>query len=217
MDCKPTRIFKTNFKRQKTLLKNNETIYHDKVPISTRFYLQLLKRSQFLDHFLETETYEYASENEKALNSPEVKTKSSSQKKEAEKSSYNLRSTESKTERKIFYQKTRAQKKRNAIKPENVELKANVRKRNPKEPLAPIIEEIKKREPLKSNGKGGSEIDKIAEKLKNLVKTNANEKLDKELLTCRETFEKENVDADMQERDGESVEMGKLLRLYELS
>ncbi|XP_053618506.1 zinc finger protein Xfin-like [Plodia interpunctella] len=198
IDPKPIRILKTNLKRQKYLLKTNETIFNDKVPISTRFYLQLLKKSQFLEHFTKTEIYEYASESEKAVNSPEIKNKTT-QKKETEKKSYNLRSTELKTERKTFGEKTRAQKKRNAENTIEISELTEVRKRKPKrEPLAPIIEEIKKL-PLKVGNKGGSEIDKIAEKLKTLVTTNACEKLDKELLTCKESFEKVNLDDDVVE------------------
>lgn len=53
------------------------------------------------------------------------------------------------------------------------------------QPLAPIIEEIRNREPLKLKG---LEIDKIAEKLKSLVK------LDKELLVCKESFDEENIE-----------------------
>lgn len=182
-----------NLKRQKNLLKNNETVYHDKVPISTRFYLQLLKKSQFLKHFTDTETYEYASESEKPINSPEPLKNKAQIKKEAEKTTYNLRSSEGKTERKV-YEKPRTRRIKVQEKAENDESKALERKRkNRKEPLAPIIEEIKSREPLKTVK--GTEIDKIAEKLKSLVKNNNNDDA-KDLLNCKETFDKENIEGD---------------------
>ncbi|CAK1543532.1 unnamed protein product [Leptosia nina] len=174
-------------KKQKNLLKSNETIYHDKVPISTRFYLQLLKKSQFLPQFIENENYDYASENEKPINSPESNKKNCFPKREIDKSSYNLRSSE-KTERRVFCEKSRRRRKKIV---ENLEPKTE--KKLLKEPLAPIIEEIKSREPLKSFIKGGLEIDKIAEKLKSIVRSNAEEKLHKELLYCKESFDKENV------------------------
>ncbi|XP_038218633.1 zinc finger protein SNAI1-like [Zerene cesonia] len=196
---------KMSLKKQKTLLKANETIYHDKVPISTRFYLQLLKKSQFLPQFTDNESYDYASESEKAVNSPELGKKSSNQKREVDKSTYNLRSNESKTERKVFSEKKRRRRKRNeptvATAPAPPETKQTEKKVN-KEPLAPIIEEIKSREPFKSAFKGGSEIDKIAEKLKSLVRNNAEEKLNKELLYCRESFDVENLMATI-EKDKE--------------
>ncbi|KAL4716014.1 hypothetical protein ACJJTC_003803 [Scirpophaga incertulas] len=153
---------KSNLKRQKPLLINNETVYDDKVPVSTRFYLQLLKRSQFREQFTRSATYEYASESEGTVRSPEPK-KSCVSKKDAEKTKYNLRS-EGKLER----------------------------KKHQRAPLAPIIEEIKFREPLKC--KKGLEIDKIAEKLKSLIETNVEEELQKELLMCKESFEKERVE-----------------------
>ncbi|KAM3955952.1 uncharacterized protein ACR2FA_010117 [Aphomia sociella] len=203
-DTRTFRMTKTNLKRQKFLLKTNETIYHDKVPISTRFYLQLLKRSQFQESFVNTETYEYASENERAVvNSPDAK-KNTLLKKELDKTTYNLRSCNGKKERKIFYQKRRTRKgngKENPI----FDLKSEFGKRKVrKEPLAPIIEEIKEREPLKVNNKGGAEIDKIAEKLRILMKTNADEKLNKELLTCRESFEIAKIECDANEREIQS-------------
>ncbi|KAJ8710318.1 hypothetical protein PYW07_009684 [Mythimna separata] len=198
-EIKSTRVPKINIKRQKHLLKTNETIYHDKVPISTRFYLQLLKRSQFLQHFQDTEPYEYASESEKAVKSPEVNVHKNKilVKKDTEKT-YNLRSLEAKTERKT-YDKTH-RRKRNGCDNETQSIsepiqEVNRRRKPRKEPLAPIIEEIKNREPLKFSIKGGSEIDKIAEKLKSLVKASADEKLDKELLTCTESFDKDVVEA----------------------
>lgn len=201
-------------KRQKHLLKNNETIYNDKVPISTRFYLQLLKKSQFLKQFTEAETYEYASENEKGTVTEVSKNRS----KKLTDKTYNLRSSEAKTERKS-YGRFRTQKaKRNETQIEGKELKreckriveekARVIENEPPieegklavesmksgdkqvikelftQPLAPIIEEIRNREPLKLKG---LEIDKIAEKLKSLVK------LDKELLVCKESFDEENI------------------------
>ncbi|XP_052756247.1 neurotrophin receptor-interacting factor homolog [Galleria mellonella] len=184
------RITKINLKKQKNLLKSNETIYHDKVPISTRFYLQLLKRSQFQESFINTEIYEYASENEKAVTPPEGK-RITAQKKATDKTTYNLRSSDGRTERKIFYQKKRTRKRNvdNGTENINRNLKMELPKEKArKEPLAPIIEEIKKREPLKTNNRG-AEIDKIAEKLRTLMKTNAEVKLDKELLTCKESFE----------------------------
>ncbi|XP_045505574.1 zinc finger and SCAN domain-containing protein 31-like [Colias croceus] len=196
---------KMSLKKQRTLLKTNETIYHDKVPISTRFYLQLLKKSQFLPQFTENESYDYASESEKAVNSPELGKKSSNHKREVDKSTYNLRSTESKTERKVFSEKRRRRRKRNVPAVDSAlalpETKQAEKKVN-KEPLAPIIEEIKSREPLKSVFKGGSAIDKIAEKLKSLVRNNAEEKLNKELLYCRESFDKENF-MEINEKDNE--------------
>ena len=155
---KSTRIPKPNIKRHKHLLKTNETIYHDKVPISTRFYLQLLKKSQFLKHFQDTEPYEYASENEKPVKSPEVTVPKNKVliKKDNEKT-YNLRSSEAKTERKT-YDKTH-RRKRNGCDNETQSISELIqdvnRKRKPrKEPLAPIIEEIKSREPLKFCNKG---------------------------------------------------------------
>ena len=166
-------------KKQKTLLKLNETVYHDKVPISTRFYLQLLKKSQFLQHFIDTENYDYASESEKPVNSPE--TKRNIFKRDHDRV-YNLRSNEAKTERKVFTNNKRKNKRRNLDK----------LKKDKREPLAPIIEEIKSKETFKVNK--GLEIDKIAEKLKSLVKSNAEEKLHKELLFCKESFDRENDD-----------------------
>lgn len=197
------RSTKVMAKKYKNILKNSESIFHDKVPISTRFYLQLLKKSQFLQQFIDSESYDYASESEKTVIFPEpVKNKYSQQKQNNEKSSYNLRSSEAKTERKVFIERTRAQRKNKvsdsrSSRPQTItetEPKPEARKKKlKKEPLAPIIEEIKNREPLKVLNKGGSEIDKIAEKLKSLVTINANEKLNRELLFCKESFEKENV------------------------
>lgn len=196
-------------KRQKTLLKCNETVYHDKVPISTRFYLQLLKKSQFVDAFIETEIYDYASESEKSVESPDIKRTINQCRKELDKTTYNLRSTESKAERKIFTERTRAQRK---VKNSEVSSGKNINpliekptevrnKKLRKEPLAPIIEEIKNREMLKCSNRGGTEIDKIAEKLKNLVKTNADERLNKELLYCKESFDEKNLESPkMEER-----------------
>lgn len=167
------------------MLRLNETIYHDKVPISTRFYLQLLKKSQFIQHFIDTETYDYASESEKPINNPEPKKNSHKR----DEKTYNLRSNEAKTERKTFAEiKTRKFKRTKQI---PLPLKVDTRK-DKKEPLAPIIEEIKNREPLKNKPVKGSEIDKIAEKLKSLVENNADEKLNNELLFCKESFDVEN-------------------------
>ncbi|XP_050552224.1 zinc finger protein 568 [Spodoptera frugiperda] len=207
-EMKSTRISKLNIKRQKNLLKTNETIYHDKVPISTRFYLQLLKKSQFLQHFQDTEPYEYASESEKPVKSPELTKTKNLTKKDTDKT-YNLRSSEAKTERKT-YDKTH-RRKRNGCDNETQSIseliqEVNRRRKPRKEPLAPIIEEIKSREPLKFNNKGGSEIDKIAEKLKSLVKASADEKLDKELLTCTESFDKDSVDS-VDKEDGKENEL----------
>lgn len=157
----------------------NETVYHDKVPISTRFYLQLLKKSQFVQQFVDTENYDYASESEKPVNSPE--TKRSVFKRDHDRV-YNLRSNEAKTERKVFTNNKRRKRKPNLDR----------LKKDKREPLAPIIEEIKSKETFKINK--GLEIDKIAEKLKSLVKSNAEEKLNKELLFCKESFDKENDD-----------------------
>ncbi|CAH2057045.1 unnamed protein product, partial [Iphiclides podalirius] len=204
-DVKPGRLPKPQaFKRQKTLLKCNETVYHDKVPISTRFYLQLLKRSQFLSSFVDTETYDYASESERTNDSPDSKRTIAPSRKDSDKSTYNLRSMESKSERKIFTERTRAQRKMKNSNVANVqqmfnpsaELKLNEvkKKKLRKEPLAPIIEEIKNREMLKCSNRGGTEIDKIAEKLKNLVKTHADERLNKELLYCKESFDEKNLE-----------------------
>lgn len=153
---KSTRAPKINIKRLKNLLKTNETIYHDKVPISTRFYLQLLKKSQFLQHFQDSEPYEYASESEKAVKSPELTKTKNLIKKDADKT-YNLRSSEAKTERKT-YDKTH-RRKRNGCDNETQSIseliqEVNRRRKPRKEPLAPIIEEIKSREPLKCNNKG---------------------------------------------------------------
>ncbi|XP_013137914.1 PREDICTED: transcriptional regulator CRZ1-like [Papilio polytes] len=206
-DFKQGRIPKLVPKKQKTLLKSNETVYHDKVPISTRFYLQLLKRSQFLQTFIENENYDYASESEKAINSPETKKNNCQAKKDIDKSfSYNLRSTESKGERKIFTERTRAQRKsKTSITTIDAENLPNdnkiieVKKRLKKEPLAPIIEEIKHREFLKCTNRGGTEIDKIAEKLKNLVKTNSDERLNKELLYCKESFDETSLEPGFEE------------------
>lgn len=148
VETKPTRLPKMSTKRHKTLLKTTETLYHDKVPISTRFYLQLLKKSQFLPNFIETEAYEYASESERATNSPELHVKKSLVKKEVERASYNLRSNEARTERKVFTKKTRARKKVASVTQSVSEPKPTV-KRKFKMPLAPIIEEIRNREPLR--------------------------------------------------------------------
>lgn len=153
------RVPKLNVKRQKNLLKPVETVYNDKVPISTRFYLQLLKKSQFLQQFIDTESYEYASETEKAfIKSPEIPKNKCSVKKDLTDKTYNLRSCEAKTERKT-YEKPPRRKRSNGCDSETLsvsELLQEVnRKRKPrKEPLAPIIEEIKNREPLKFNNKG---------------------------------------------------------------
>ncbi|XP_075985604.1 uncharacterized protein LOC142982805 [Anticarsia gemmatalis] len=200
-EIKPTRTSKLNIKRQRNLLKITETIYNDKVPISTRFYLQLLKKSQFLQQFIDAETYEYASETEKAVKSPEI-TKKVLIKKDTTDKTYNLRSTEAKTERKTYEKPAR--RKRNVCDNETQSISELIqevnRKRKPrKEPLAPIIEEIKSREPLRFNNKGGSEIDKIAEKLKSLVKATADDKLDRELLTCTESFDKDSLDGDKED------------------
>lgn len=109
-----------------------------------------------------------------------------------EKTTYNLRSCESKTERKV-YEKPRTRRNRVQEKAENDDSKVLERKRKyRKEPLAPIIEEIKSREPLKTVK--GTEIDKIAEKLKSLVKNNSDDA--KDLLNCKETFDKENIERD---------------------
>ncbi|XP_045455646.1 zinc finger protein 226-like [Melitaea cinxia] len=184
-ELKPTRVPKHPNKKQKNLLKLNETIYHDKVPISTRFYLQLLKKSQFIQHFIDTETYDYASESEKPVINPEPK--KNFQKRDEK--IYNLRSNKAKSERKTFAEiKTRKCKRTKQIPlPLNVDTI-----KDKKEPLAPIIEEIKNREPLKNKPVKGSEIDKIAEKLKSLVESNADEKLNNELLFCKESFDMEN-------------------------
>lgn len=87
-EIKPGRATKP-LKKQRTLLKLNETVYHDKVPISTRFYLQLLKKSQFLQRFIDNETYDYASEGEKPVTSPEAPRRAV--KKENDRTTYNLR------------------------------------------------------------------------------------------------------------------------------
>lgn len=109
-----------------------------------------------------------------------------------EKNTYNLRSSEGKTERKV-YEKPRSRRNKVQEKAETEESKVLEKKRkNRKEPLAPIIEEIKSREPLKTVK--GTEIDKIAEKLKSLVK-NSNDDA-KDLLNCKETFDKENIEGD---------------------
>ncbi|XP_052741479.1 zinc finger protein 397-like [Bicyclus anynana] len=205
-DIRPGRAPKS-LKKQKNLLKLNETLYHDKVPISTRFYLQLLKKSQFVTHFVDTENYDYASESEKSVISPDTK---KIVKKENEKITYNLRSNEAKTERKVFTEKARTQKKSKKLASQppcsnpqitnEIKLKAQMKIDLKKEPLAPIIEEIKNREPLKPVNKG-SEIDKIAEKLKSLVKNNADEKLHKELLVCKESFDKDVVPMDFGDKE----------------
>lgn len=209
-DAKPFRVFKTNFKKHKTLLKCNETIYHDKVPISTRFYLQLLKKSQFLQHFVDTETYEYASESEKAVTSLEIQRNRSSNRKEYERNCYNLRSSGAKAERKVFYDGTRRRSrcKKGINETHNSIDKLKLPERNRtsclKEPLAPILKEIQNRERL--NASKGSEILKIADKLKSL-KTSAEERLDEELLFCKESFEQdlENVEPFNEEKDGKFV------------
>ncbi|XP_063369531.1 MDS1 and EVI1 complex locus protein EVI1-B-like [Cydia amplana] len=188
VETKPTRMLKMSTKRHKTLLKTNETLYHDKVPISTRFYLQLLKKSQFLPNFIETEAYEYASESERATHSPELHTKKNFVKKEVERASYNLRSNEARTERKVFVKKTRARKK--VAETQSVSETKAVKKKF-KMPLAPIIEEIRNREPLRTVNKGGWEIDKIAEKLKSLMRTSSEHMLHQELLSCTEAFRNE--------------------------
>lgn len=94
-----------------------------------------------------------------------------------------------------------------AVKKKMADLKCS--KRRKKEPLAPIIEEIKNRENFKC--KVGSEIDKIAEKLKSMFKKNVEDILDKELLTCKESFEKADIDAVCEsEKENEDVEQGKI-------
>ncbi|CAG5026569.1 unnamed protein product [Parnassius apollo] len=218
-EFKPGRTPKFILKKQKTLLKNNETIYHDKVPISTRFYLQLLKKSQFLQTFIDTEMYDYASESEKAINSPEIKKNTFQHKKDSDKSTYNLRSSEAKTERKVFTERTRAQRKIkrspayngtqicNNAPPEPKISEEGSRRKLKNEPLAPIIEEIKNREFLKSSNRGGTEIDKIAEKLKNLVKTNAEENLNKELLYCKESFDEKSLETACDFKENVEVEI----------
>ncbi|XP_061724052.1 MDS1 and EVI1 complex locus protein EVI1-B-like [Cydia pomonella] len=200
VETKPTRIPKMSTKRHKTLLKTNETLYHDKVPISTRFYLQLLKKSQFLPNFIETEAYEYASESERANNSPELHTKKNFVKKEVERASYNLRSNEARTERKVFVKKTRARKK--VTEKQNTVSESKLVKKKFKMPLAPIIEEIRNREPLRTVNKGGWEIDKIAEKLKSLMRTSSEHMLHQELLSCTEAFRN---DAKENEEKGSDV------------
>ncbi|XP_049880099.1 MDS1 and EVI1 complex locus protein EVI1-B-like [Pectinophora gossypiella] len=204
-ECRPIRITKSVLKRQKNLLKNNETIYHDKVPICTRFYLQLLKRSQFLQNFIDTETFEYASESEKAVNSPEPAKAKVQKIKEVDRTTYNLRSSE-RTERKVYESvkpRTRKAKTENGTQIQLSEAKNSERKRKcRREPLAPIIEEIKNREPIKTinntlktannllKSNKGAEIDKIAEKLKSL-KGISDEIPEKQVVTSKE-FDKEN-------------------------
>ncbi|XP_063388328.1 zinc finger and SCAN domain-containing protein 12-like [Cydia fagiglandana] len=212
VETKPTRMPKMSTKRHKTLLKTNETLYHDKVPISTRFYLQLLKKSQFLPNFVETEAYEYASESERATNSPELHTKRNFVKKEVERASYNLRSNEARTERKVFVKKTRVRKK--VTETQSVS-EPKVVKKKFKMPLAPIIEEIKNREPLRTVNKGGWEIDKIAEKLKSLMRTSSEHMLHQELLSCTEAFRneaKENEEKGNEVSRNEVQEKGTKLR-----
>ncbi|XP_041975056.1 zinc finger protein SNAI2-like [Aricia agestis] len=165
-------------RKQKTILRDNETVYHDKVPVSTRFYLQLLKRSQFLQTFVDHDTYDYASESETPLLSPEPKKRPRKQVYD-DRTGYNLRS---KRARKTLV-KTRGRKKRSDQTQAQTE---------EKQPLAPIIEEIKRREPLRATQKG-SEIDKIAEKLRSLVGSNL-VGLDEELLICRESFNEESIE-----------------------
>lgn len=114
----------------------------------------------------------------------------------------------SKSERKVFTERTRPQKKnkRRQNQPPcsspqiTNEIKQNSKNDLKREPLAPIIEEIKNREPLKPVN-GGSEIDKIAEKLKSLVKSHADEKLDRELLVCKESFDKDETPRKFEERN----------------
>lgn len=134
-------------KRQKNLLKANETLYHDKVPICTRFYLQLLKKSQFLQHFIDTETYEYASESEKGSNLSEISRKNC--RKHEERTTYNLRSNEARTERKIFVEKTRITKKVSDNETQQVSEQKVLANRKFKMPLAPLVQEIQSRESLK--------------------------------------------------------------------
>lgn len=197
VEHKTVSVHKTNFKKQKTLLRSNETLYNDKVPISTRFYLQLLKRSQFLPHFVDKELYEYASESEKAITSPEMSRSRRNNKKEIDRIRYNLRSSEAKTQRKFFHElarRPRRKKENTRFNPVTSGLKLPERNRKwSKEPLAPILEEMENRESLKTAK--GSEIHKIAEKLKKLV-TSAEDRLDEELLFCKESFETdlENID-----------------------
>lgn len=162
------------------------------MPISTRFQLRLLKKSQFLQSFTDTETYDYASEFEKPYIINDKKRNTEIIDASIDKNTYNLRSSDGKTERRVFTEKSR--KPRKTFNLEEV-TKANMKK----DPLAPIIEEIKNIDTLKSPpkanlSKGGDEINKIAEKLKNLIKRQETEKLDTELLSCTEVFEnnKEN-------------------------
>ncbi|KAJ0171355.1 hypothetical protein K1T71_012905 [Dendrolimus kikuchii] len=201
-DLKPTRNLKFSTRRQKNLLKINETIYHDKVPISTRFYLQLLKRSQFLPQFTETESYEYASEKEKSIKSPELRSKRKEEK------TYNLRSLEARVGRK---NEKCVQKKDDCEVEKILDDKSS---RNVVEVsynsfsfifsqtfgagtiyLFLPYSSIPGIRPL-SHHKSGVEIHKIADKLRSLVKTSEEEKLDKELLSCKELFDEQIVAVD---------------------
>ncbi|KAI8432546.1 hypothetical protein MSG28_013543 [Choristoneura fumiferana] len=201
-EIKPGRLPKIMSKRQKNVLKANETLYHDKVPICTRFYLQLLKKSQFLQHFIDTETYEYASESEKGSNLSELSRKNC--RKHEERTTYNLRSNEARTERKMFVEKTRVTKKVSDNETQQVSEQKVLANRKFKMPLAPLVQEIQSRESLscrlkpklpfifrRSLNKGGTEIDKIAEKLKSLMKYSADRKLEYELLSCTESFQRD--------------------------
>lgn len=118
-----------------------------------------------------------------------------------EKNTYNLRSAETRG-RKIFREKRRIRRKCLFGKESKL---IKIKKDN----LAPIIEEIKTREVNKLNKavviKGGSEINKIAEKLTKLIKESENINLDKELLFCKESFESENIERPESDHNDEGM------------
>ncbi|KAI5631814.1 hypothetical protein NE865_15483 [Phthorimaea operculella] len=195
-------------KRPKNLLKNNETLYHDKVPISTRFYLQLLKRSQFLQQFIDTETYDYASESEKTVAYADSHKSKSLKKLEVDRTifKYNLRSSQ-RTERKVYDTTRRRTRKPKTF---NGTQNSESKRKSCKEPVAPILQAITNQEKIKcvprnnvvalaptmknsiKNGNKGAEIDKIAAKLKSL-KNIVDDNKGVALLRCNEQVENENT------------------------
>ncbi|KAJ2941346.1 hypothetical protein O0L34_g3546 [Tuta absoluta] len=206
---------KPALKGQKHLLKNNETIYHDKVPISTRFYLQLLKRSQFLQQFIDTEAYDYASESEKTVTYAESHKSKSQKKLEVDRTifKYNLRSSQ-RTERKVYETSRRRSRKPKTVNgTQTSDTNIAERKRKCcKEPLAPILQVITNQDKIKcfprndlsvpalnnnplKNGNKGAEIDKIAAKLKSL-KNIVDDNKGVALLRCNEEAEHENTPQD---------------------
>ncbi|XP_028036780.1 zinc finger protein 391-like [Bombyx mandarina] len=174
--------------KQKTILKPSETVCHDKVPIPTRFHLQLLKKSQFVDSFIANESYEYAPDVEK-VKSP---------KRGPVKKRYNLRSSES--TRKNYDIRGKRRKRGKKTQPEQIKPDLE---RQPDVLTTEVLlpDPSRKTSGYQSKPRPGAEIDKIAEKLKSLLKKSVEERLDRELLTCTESFDVIDISDDAKEND----------------